>query len=289
MIRLIAFLVGIGFAGVALISLIAGMGPAFSDLSNYGRFVKPTVEHEFHKSPKPIKFQHDGPFGTWDAAQLQRGYQVYKEVCSSCHSLKYVAFRDLEQLGYSPEEVKALAAEWTNIRDIDSDTGEAITRPGLPTDTFPAPYPNNVAAATANNGVAPPDLSLMTKARPNGTAYVNSLLTGYGPIPAELKEQFPEFSTPDGGHFNEYFPNLNLAMAPPLTLDGQVSYADGTEATIPQMAADVSAFLTWTAEPSLVERKQRGWPVVLFLLFATVLAYFAKKHVWSDTKPKKAD
>ncbi len=288
MIRLIAFLVGIGFAGVALLSLLFGIGPAFSDLSKHGQFVAPTAEYTFYKKPKQVDFAHNGPFGKWDAAQLQRGYQVYKEVCAACHGVKFVAFRDFAQLGYNEDEVKALAAEWQNIPAIDPDTGEAIIRPGVPTDNIPSPYPNNVAAAAANNNAIPPDLSLMTKARKDGSNYVYSLLIGYGPAPAELKKQFPEFSTPDGLHFNQYFPNLNIAMAPPLTAKDQVTYADGTEATIDQMAKDVSAFLTWTAEPKMVERKQTGWPVLGFLLFATILAYFAKQQIWAGTKPKKA-
>ena len=288
MIRLIAFLVGIGFAGVALLSLLFGIGPAFSDLSKHGSFVAPTAEHEFYKKPKQVDFAHNGPFGKWDAAQLQRGYQVYKEVCAACHGMKFVAFRDFAQLGYNEDEVKALAAEWQNVPAIDPDTGEAIIRPGIPTDNIPSPYPNNVAAAAANNNAIPPDLSLITKARKDGSNYVYSLLTGYGPIPAELTKEFPEFSKPDALHFNQYFPNLNIAMAPPLTQKDQVTYADGTEATIDQMAKDVSAFLTWTAEPKLVERKQTGWPVLGFLLFATILAYFAKQQVWAGTKPKKA-
>lgn len=288
MIRLIAFLVGIGFAGVALLSLLFGIGPAFSDLSKHGSFVAPTAEHEFYNKPKQVDFAHNGPFGKWDAAQLQRGYQVYKEVCAACHGLKFVAFRDLAQLGYNEDEVKALAAEWQNVPAIDPDTGEAIIRPGVPTDNIPSPYPNKIAAAAANNNAVPPDLSLITKARKDGSNYVYSLITGYGPVPAELTKEFPEFSTPGSLHFNQYFPNLNIAMAPPLTQKDQVTYADGTEATIDQMAKDVSAFLTWTAEPKLVERKRTGWPVLGFLLFATILAYFAKQQIWAGTKPKKA-
>ena len=282
MIRIGGILAGLGFTLVVLFSFFVG-AYNFATEESQG-----SPEYEFHKAPRDVDFAHEGPFGKWDAAQLQRGYQVYKEVCAACHSLKYVAFRDLAQLGYNKDEVKALAAEWQNIPDIDPDTGEAIIRPGVPTDNFPSPYPNNVAAAAANNNAIPPDLSLMTKARKNGTHYVYSLLTGYGPIPAELKKAYPDFDTPSGLHFNPYFPNLNLAMAAPITQKDQVTYADGTPATIDQMAKDVSAFLTWTAEPKMVERKQSGWPVLGFLLFATILAYFAKQQVWAGTKPKKA-
>ena len=184
--------------------------------------------------------------------------------------------------------MKAEAANWT-VPGIDPNTGETTTRPGTPTDYFPRPFANDVAAAAANNNAIPPDLSLMTKARHEGSAYVYSLLTGYQEQPAELLEQFPDAATPSGLYYNPYFPNLNLAMAPPLTADGQVTYADGTEATIDQMSKDVSAFLTWTAEPTLEKRKQTGWPVLGFLLFATVLAFLAKKQVWAASKPKRRE
>lgn len=290
MIRLIAFFVGIGFAGVALLALAFGIGPAFSTLAEHGKFVAPTVEHEYYEYPKaPAEgFQFAGVAGTWDVAQVQRGYQVYKEVCAACHSLKFVAFRDFTEIGYNEDEVKALAAEW-QVPGVDPDTGEAIMRPGEPTDYFPSPYPNAVAAAAANNNAIPPDLSLMTKARKDGTNYVYSLLIGYGEAPAELKREFPDFNTPTGLYYNKHFKNLNLAMAPPLTSDGQVTYADGTQASIQQMSADVAAFLTWTAEPTLVKRKQTGFWFLGFLLFATILAYFAKKQVWADAKPRRED
>jgi len=230
-------------------------------------------------------FSFDGPLGTWDVAQLQRGYQVYKEVCSACHSLKFVAFRNLRQLSYSEAEVEAEAKSWT-VPGIDPNTGEATTRPGKPTDAFPMPFPNNIAAAAANNNAIPPDLSLMTKARHDGSNYVYDLLTGYGE-PDPITASKVGFETPAGLYFNKHFPNVNIAMAPPLAIDGQVSYADGTAATVPQMSADVAAFLTWTAEPSLVERKQTGWFVLGFLLFATALAYLSYKQIWAGMKPKK--
>ncbi|WP_209349182.1 cytochrome c1 [Pontixanthobacter sp. CEM42] len=282
MIRIGGFLIGIGFTVVVLWSFAVG-AYNFATEEKVG-----AAEYEFHKKPKDVSFEHDGAFGKWDTAQLQRGYQVYKEVCAACHSLKFVAFRDLADLGYNEDEVKALAAEWT-VPGIDQDTGEAITRPGTPVDYFPSPYPNDIAAAAGNNNAIPPDLSLMTKARANGTAYVYSLLTGYGEPSEELKAKYPDFSTPPGLSFNEYFPNLNLAMAQPIVIDDQVTYADGTAATVDQMSKDVSAFLAWTAEPTLIERKQSGWPVLGFLLFATILAFFAKKQIWSAAKPKKAE
>ena len=286
MIRLIAILVGLGFAGVALLALVFGLGPAFSTLSQHGSFVAPTAEHEFHQKAKApaAGFSFAGAFGRYDEAQLQRGYQVYKEVCAACHSLHYVSFRDLQALGYTEGQVKSLAAEWT-VPGIDPDTGETTTRKGMPTDKFPSPFPNNIAAAAANNNAIPPDLSLMTKARKDGSNYVYSLLTGYQPQPAELLQQFPEAKTGPGLHYNPYFKNLNLAMAPPLLADGQVTYAEGSpEPTIDQMAQDVSAFLTWTAEPKMEHRKQTGLAVLIFLLFATVLAYLSKQQVWSAIK-----
>ncbi len=288
MIRILAALAGLVFAGVALLSF--GFG-AYAFLTEEAVH---SAEHEFHAHAHGPEggFKFDGPAGKWDVAQLQRGYKVYKEVCAACHSLKYVAFRDLEQLDYSEAQVKAEAATWT-VPGIDPNTGEASTRPGEPTDYFPSPYPNAVAAAAANNHAIPPDLSLMTKARHGGSDYVYSLLTGYTDAETyekdgkRLMEEFPEFSTPEGLYFNPYFANLNLAMAPPLTSEGQVTFDDGKKATISQMSKDVSAFLTWTAEPKLVKRQQTGWAVLVFLLFATGLAYFAKKQIWADKKPKK--
>ena len=280
MIRLFGILIGLGFTAAVVWAF--GWGAYTAATEGLG---EETAEHAFHEHPKEVRFASDGPFGKWDVQQLQRGYQVYKEVCSACHSLKFVALRNLAELGYSEAEVKAEAANWT-VPGIDPNTGETTTRPGTPTDYFPRPFANDVAAAAANNNAIPPDLSLMTKARHDGPAYVYSLLTGYQAQPAELLRRFPDAKTGTGLYYNPYFPNLNLAMAPPLT-DGQVTYADGTQASVDQMAKDVSAFLTWTAEPTLVKRKQTGWAVLGFLLFATILAWFAKKQVWAPVKPKR--
>ena len=287
MIRLVGILVGLGFTLVVMLAFVTG---AYTFATED---VAPTAEHEFHLHPREdVSYAFEGPIGHWDVAQLQRGFQVYKEVCSACHSLKQVAFRDLAELGYTEAEVKAEAKTW-KVPGIDPTTGENVLVDATPTDYFPSPYPNNVAAAAANNNAVPPDLSLMAKARHNGTHYIYSLLTGYRDPNTfavdgkSLKEEFPDFQTPPGLHFNPYFANLNLAMAPPLTADGQVTYADGTDATIDQMSQDVSAFLTWTAEPSMVDRKRLGWPVVFFLIFASVLAWFAKKQVWASAKPRR--
>ncbi|GAA0265257.1 cytochrome c1 [Alteraurantiacibacter aestuarii] len=282
MIRLVGILVGLGFTFVVLLAFAFGFANWASDDT------PPTAESVFHLAPKHVEFEHDGLFPSWDLAQLQRGYQVYKEVCSACHSLNQIAFRNLSELGYNEDEVKAEAANWV-VPGVDPNTGEASTRPGTPTDNFPRPYANDVAARAANNNAIPPDLSLMTKARHHGPAYVYSLLTGYQEPSAELLASYPEAAPATGLHHNPYFANLNLAMAPPLTADGQVTYADGTEASIDQMAQDVAAFLTWTAEPSLVERKRAGWPVLGFLLFATILAWLAKKQVWANAKPKRKE
>lgn len=282
MVRIIGILVGLFFTVSVLWAFAIGAYTAATE--GLGEV---TAEKVFHETPRELHLASDGLFGHWDRQQLQRGYQVYKEVCSACHSLRQVAFRDLEQLGYSEAQIKAEAAAW-NVPGVDPVTGEATTRPGAPTDYFPSPYPNDVAARAANNNAIPPDLSLMTKARHEGSAYVYSLLTGYREPPAELLEQFPDAAPGVGLYYNPYFANLNLAMAPPLTAEGQVTYAEGNPApTVDQMAQDVAAFLTWTAEPSLPKRKQTGWPALLFVLFATVLAYLAKKQLWAPVTPKR--
>ena len=277
MVRIFGILAGLFFAVAVMWSFVVGA-------ITFAEEGKPaTAEHEFHKHPKEVSFASDGVFGNFDKQQLQRGFQVYKEVCSACHSLRLVAFRDLTQLGYNEAEVKAIAKGF-QVPGVDPNTGEVNTRPGLATDYFPKPFANDIAARAANNNAIPPDLSLMTKARHEGPAYVYSLLTGYQDQPAELLKQFPDAKTPDGLHYNPYFPNLNLAMAPPITGEGQVTYGDGTKATAPQMAKDVSAFLVWTAEPKLAKRHQTGWPVLLFLIVLTGLAYMAYQNVWRDKK-----
>ncbi|MEA3542806.1 MAG: cytochrome c1 [Pseudomonadota bacterium] len=286
MVRIGAFFVGLFFAGWLLVSFLMGA------VAYVAEPPQPTVEHEFHLAPKHVSFSFEGPFGKYDRRQLQRGFQVFKEVCSACHSLKFVAFRDLEALGYNEAEVKAIAKQWAiKTPDVDPATGEMSTRDPVPADHFPKPFANNVAAAAANNNAIPPDLSLMTKARHHGSAYVYSLITGYRSQQGyrneegkELLKEFPDAKTPEGLHFNPYFANLNLAMAPPLTADGQVTYGDGTRATVDQMAQDVAAFLTWTAEPKLENRRRAGLATIIFLLIATGLAYMAYQNIWADKK-----
>ncbi|MBB3982469.1 ubiquinol-cytochrome c reductase cytochrome c1 subunit [Sphingobium fontiphilum] len=282
MVRIGAFLVGLFFAGWLLVSFLMGAAAYISEPP------APTVEHEFHLAPKHVDFSFDGPFGKYDKAQLQRGFQVFKEVCSACHSLKFVAFRDLEALGYNEAEVKAIAKQWAiKTPDVDPKTGEMTGRDPVPADHFPKPFANNVAAAAANNNAIPPDLSLMTKARHHGSAYVYSLLTGYREQPAELLKKFPDAKTPEGLHYNPYFANLNLAMAPPLTAEGQVTYGEGQpKPTVDQMAKDVAAFLTWTAEPKLENRRTAGLATIIFLLIATGLAYMSYQNIWADKKKK---
>ena len=283
MARLIAFLVGVGFVIVLGWSVITGT-------IAFVRDGKPaTAEHEFHRHPKDVDIKGQSAFSTFDRAQLQRGFQVYKEVCAGCHGLKYVAFRNLADLGYSEAEVKAIADQWAvQTPSINPDTGEAAGRKSLASDRFPSPYPNEVAARAANNNANPPDLSLITKARHNGPAYVYSLLSGYQNQPAELLKRFPEAKTGKGLYYNPYFPNLNIAMPPPLTAEGQVTYADGTKPTVDQMAKDVAAFLTWTAEPNLERRHQTGFAVLIFLLVFTTLAYMSYQNIWASKKGAKA-
>ncbi|KHK92316.1 cytochrome c1 [Novosphingobium malaysiense] len=277
MARILSILVGLFFTVALAWAFVNGAYIQITEPTG------PTAEHEFHLHPKDVHFASDGPFGKFDNQQLQRGFQVYKEVCAACHSLEYVAFRDLAQLGYTDAEVKAIAAGFS-VPGVDPNTGESTMVPGTPTDYFPKPFANDVAARAANNNAVPPDLSLIAKARHNGPAYVYSLLTGYRDQPAELVKEFPGSKTPPGLHYNPYFANLNLAMPPPLTTDGQVEYSDGTKATVDQMAKDVSAFLVWTAEPKLEKRKQTGWAVLGFLLFATILGYMSYRSIWADKK-----
>ena len=281
MVRIIGFLVGLGFVGVLLISLFVNLGDYFANPP------AETAEHEFHEHPKALHLASDGPLGHFDRQQLQRGFQVYKEVCAACHGLNLVAFRNLEDLGYNEAEVKAIAEQWQiEVPNINPDTGEPSTRPANAADRFPSPYPNEIAARAANNNALPPDLSLITKAREGGAAYVYSLLTGYQRQPAELLHHFPDAKTPQGLYYNPYFANLNIAMAPPLVGDGQVAYADGTPATVDQMAKDVAAFLVWAAEPTLERRHAAGMAVIIFLLFATVLGYLAYRNIWATEKRK---
>ncbi|WP_430398053.1 cytochrome c1 [Ferrovibrio sp.] len=232
--------------------------------------------------PPKQNWTFGGPFGTFDRAELQRGYQVYKEVCAACHAMKYVAFRNLADPGspgFTAAEVKALAATF-QVTDGPNDSGEMFQRPGLPQDKFPSPFPNEKAARAANGGAYPVDLSLVAKSRGHGETggpdYIRALLTGYAEPPAG-------FQLGEGLHFNKYFPGQQIAMPNPLNPD-QVTYADGTKATVEQMAHDVSAFLMWAAEPKLEDRKRLGFKVMIFLVILTGLFIAAKKRVWASVK-----
>ena len=278
--RWILGLIGTVFAAVLLLSFLSGITAYFQNPP------APLASDEFHREPKGLHLASDGPFGKFDKQQLQRGFQVYKEVCSACHSMKLVSFRDLKDIGYDDAEVKAIAAQWkaSKVPSINPDTGEATTRQPLPSDTFPPPFPNEVAARAANNNALPPDLSLITKAREGGAHYVYSILTGFQNQPAALLKKFPDAKTPPNLHYNPYFANLNIAMPPPLTTDGQVQYQDGTKPTVDQMARDVAAFLVWTAQPELARRHAAGAVVVFFLLIATILGYLAYHQIWDEAK-----
>ena len=214
-----------------------------------------------------------GPFGTFDKAALQRGFQTYREVCSSCHSLKRIAFRNFADLGYNESEIKALAAEY-EVQDGPNDDGDMFMRAGIPADHIPSPYPNDNAARAGNNGALPPDLSLIAKARPNGPDYLYSLLVSYKEAPAGT-------TVPDGMYYNPAYPGHMIAMPQPLYGD-DVTFADGADASIKAVSADLVQFLMWTAEPKLETRKRIGVAAVFFLSIFVIFAYLAKRRVWED-------
>lgn len=235
----------------------------------------PATTAEAAEAPTPMTrpWPHEGIFGSFDRAALQRGLLVYENVCAACHGLRYIAFRNLPEIGFTEDEARAIAANYF-IEDGPDDLGDMFTRPGQLQDPFPNPYPNPQAARAANNGAYPPDLSLMTKARENGPNYVYSMLRGYTDPP-------PGFDVPPGMYYNAYFPGHLIAM-PDILFDGAVDYADGTEATAAQMAADVTQFLHWAAEPKLEERKQTGLKVMMFLVVLAGLFYAVKRQVWAE-------
>ncbi len=279
MVRTISTLIGAAFVFVLALALFGTVKTTITEPAIE------SVEAVYHKHPADIGLPSAGLLGKFDNRQVQRGFQVFKEVCSACHSLKYVHFRDLTGIGYSTAEVKAIADQWVIEQpSINPDTGEPATRKNVASDPFPAPFANEIAARAANNNALPPDFSLITKAREDGANYVHALITGYQDPPAALKREFPAFSTPPGLHYNPYFANLNIAMPPPLTADGQVTYVDGTKATKDQMARDVAAFLTWTAEPNLSARHAAGTAAILFILMFVFLAWGAYQNVWRDLK-----
>ena len=243
-------------------------------------------------APPRLSWSFAGPFGKYDPAQLQRGFKIYREVCSACHSIQMLAFRNLADPGgpgFSEAQAAAVAAEF-KVKDLD-DQGNPIERPGRPADTFPPPFANELAAKAANGGTAPPDMSTLAKARTysrgfpwfifdaftqyqeHGPDYIAALLKGYEDPPKG-------FQLPQGGHYNKFFPGHNIAMPPPLQA-GQVTFDDGAPQTMDQYSRDIAAFLMWAAEPHLVQRKRIGFQAMIFLIVLAGLMYFTKKKVWS--------
>ncbi len=228
--------------------------------------------HEEIVIPKQL-WSFSGIFGTYDRASMQRGFQVYSEVCASCHGMKEMYYRNLTDIGLSAEQVKAVAAA-VQVSGSTDDSGQPVDRPALPSDHFRAPFANEKAARAANGGALPPDQSLIIKARENGSNYVYALLNGYRDPPPGVK-------VGDGQYYNLYFPGHQLAMPQPLRND-QVTYADGTPATVEQMSRDVVQFLTWAAEPEMETRKRMGIKWVTIFALLTGLTYAVKKKIWKD-------
>ncbi len=244
--------------------LAGGVGPGSAPARAAGEAVE----------PPETKFSFDGLFGSFDRASAQRGFQVYKEVCSNCHSMRLMYYRNLHDLGLSDAEVRAIAAT-VQINDGPNDEGQMFERPGRPSDHFRSPFANEKAARAANNGGLPPDLSVITKAREHGPDYIHALITGYSDPPEE-------FHLMDGMNYNKYFAGNQIAMAPPLTEDGQVEFHDGTKDTLEQKAHDVVTFLAWASEPELETRKQMGVRIILFLTILGGLVYAVKRKIWAD-------
>ena len=216
-----------------------------------------------------------GLFGKFDRGALQRGYQVYTEVCSSCHSMKYLSYRNLAEKGgpeFSVAQAKAIAASF-EVTDGPNSDGEMFTRPGKLSDKFVMPYENVKAAQAANGGAYPPDMSVLVKARGGGANYIYSLLQGYVQPPADMVLD-------DGVYYNKYMYGNKIKMSSPLT-DGLVEYADGTEATVEQMSKDITTFLMWSAEPHLEARHRMGFKAIVYLIILTILVYFSMKKIWS--------
>jgi ubiquinol-cytochrome c reductase cytochrome c1 subunit len=218
------------------------------------------------------QWSFDGVFGTYDKAALQRGFQVYKQICSACHPVTHLNFRDLAALGYTPDQLKAIAAS-DQCTDGPNDQGQMFQRPCRSSDPIPGPFPNDEAARAANGGALPPDLSMIVKARAGGPDYVYSLMNGFKPTPTG-------FSLPPGKYYNEYFADHAISMPPPLA-DNAVTFADGTKATVQQMAHDVATFLSWASEPNLDTRHRVGVQVFLFLIVGVGIFYAAKRKIWS--------
>lgn len=223
--------------------------------------------------PQAQHWSFKGMFGTYDRAALQRGYEVYRQVCSSCHSMNLLSYRNLADIGYSEDQIKAIASEY-NVMDGPNDEGEMFERQARPADHFKAPFANKKAAMYANNGAAPPDVSLLAKARHGGADYIYGILTGYEAPPSDV-------TLLPGQHWNKTMHGNIISMAPPLG-DGMVSYEDGTEGTLHQYSMDVATFLTWASEPHMEARKQMGVRALIFLLVFAFIMYGVKKKIWQD-------
>ena len=226
-----------------------------------------------HSTVHTQSWSFNGFFGSFDQAQLKRGHVIYKDVCAGCHAMSLLAYRDLQDIGYTEDEVKAFAAE-VQVQDGPDDAGEMFERPGRPSDRFKAPFPNEQAARAGNNGALPPDLSLIAKARAgagflghDGADYLHSLMVGYEEAPAGV-------TMPEGMYYNHAFKGHQIAMPPPLS--------DSEEASLDQQAQDISVFLTWAAEGNLEERHRTGIKAILFLVIFTLLVYATKRKVWAN-------
>jgi cytochrome c1 len=257
---------GLALAAGVLLAVTLPCGP--------GMTKEPQIESQ--------SWTFEGPFGSFDRAQLQRGYRVYKDICSNCHSMRLLSYRNLGEGGgpeFSREAVETLAGQ-VQVTDGPNDKAEMFQRPGRSSDRFRSPFPSDAAARAANGGALPPDLSVMAKARPGGPDYIYALLTGYRQAPAG-------FELSQGMHYNLAFPGHQIAMPPPL-VDGAVPYTDGTKPTVDNYARDASAFLMWAAEPKLEERHELGARVVIFLIAFCVIMFLAKRTVWARLHPKAA-
>ena len=228
------------------------------------------------KDPKEVHWSFNGFFGKVDKRAAQRGFQVYKEICSVCHSLNRLSYRNLEEIGFTKSEIKVVASNYS-VMDGPNDNGDMFERPALPSDHFVPPFKNEKLARLSNNGALPPDLSLIVKARHDGPNHVYSILTGYG-------EQKPEHLVLMAGqHYNPYMAGGIISMAPPLS-DEIVQYTDGTKATVDQMAKDVVNFLQWAAEPEMESRKKMGIKSMVYLAIFTVVFIIAKRRIWKDVR-----
>ena len=244
------------------------------------------ISNSAYSEEKKIEFikndwSFEGIFGTFDRSSLQRGYQVYQEVCSGCHSIQHLSYRNLSEKGgpeFSLDEAKAIAAQF-EVTDGPNDEGEMFTRPRRLSDKFVNPFPNIQAATAANGGAYPPDMSVLVKARKGGADYIYSLLLGYEEVPAG-------YELDDGVYYNKYIPGNKIMMSKPLS-EGAVEYSDGTQATEAQMAKDIVTFLTWAAEPNLEARHKMGFKVFIFLIILLTLVYFSKQKVWSRLDSKE--